>query len=429
MRTFISFEEAQKIVLSEAPVLESEKCALDCADGRTLSGQVISSENVPPFASSAMDGFAVRSSDFVRQGQEPGQRQRQEPDQGIDRGTSGHLSFEIIEHIAAGVVPTKPLTSGTCARIMTGAPIPAGADSVIPRERAEEVGGRVRFSGVAEQGKHIRPVGEDIGMGSTVFSAGTLITPPVIGMLATLGIHTPDVVRRPVVAIVSSGDEIVAPDKTPGPAQIRNSNGPGLRAQVLQAGGICSAFEHCPDDPGAIRRVIESVRGADLVLFSGGVSVGDHDYVKDVLGEMGMEMLFWKVKQRPGKPLVFGKLGHTLVLGLPGNPVSSAMCFSMYAQPLIRRFLGQNPTPEPLKAFLTDDIKKVEELHYFSRGFAFQDNEGTLKVSLKGPQGSNLYSSVVKANCILHLPAGKASLARGSAVFIDRFPWSDLYLA
>ncbi len=408
MRTFISFEEAQQIVLGESRVLASETCALSDALGRTLSQRLVSSENVPPFASSAMDGFAVRLG---------------------EDSPHAHPPFRMVEHIAAGMMPQETIVPGTCSRIMTGAPIPSGANTIVPREHALENGGWVTFSSPITIGKHIRPAGEDIRAGEEVFSAGTLITPPVVGMLATLGCHSPAVVRRPLVAIISSGNEIVAPDQTPGPSQIRNSNGPSLRAQVLSEGGICDSYDHAADAPSDIRAAIQKNSGADLILFSGGVSVGDHDFVKQVLDDMGFEPLFWKVKQRPGKPLVFGKLGSALVLGLPGNPVSTAMCFAMYARPLIRRFLGRTPIAPLTKAFLAEDVQKVKDLHYFSRAVASQDADGRYSVSMKGPQGSNLYGSVVRANCILHLPAGEESLTQGSVVFIERLPWSDLHLS
>lgn len=431
MRTFISFEEAGRIVLGESRVLESEKCQLPEALGRSLSLPIVSLENLPPFASSAMDGFATWST----------------PQQGIgvnvaagagsenESQTAPISRFRIVGHVAAGTKALVSIQPGTCARIMTGAAIPSGANTIIPREYAQEEDGWVMFlapydsDGYREAGKHIRPAGEDVKVGDPVFPAGTLISPPVLGMLASLGIHSPEVIRKPAVGIITTGDEIVAPDHSPGPAQIRNSNGPGLRAQVLYEGGMCDGYDHAKDDPEDIRQAILKNAGTDLLLLAGGVSVGDHDYVKGVLEAMGFEPLFWKVKQRPGKPLLFGKLGHTLVLGLPGNPVSAAMCFAMYARPLIRRFLGRKPTDPLIKAFLTHDIPKARDLHYFSRAVAYQEDTGVYSVSLKGAQGSNLYGSVARANCILHLPAGTDLLSRGAEVFIERLPWGDLHLS
>ncbi|MDA1027818.1 MAG: molybdopterin molybdotransferase MoeA [Bacteroidetes bacterium] len=431
MRTFISFEEAKLIVLGESRVLESEKCQLSDALGRTLSLPIISSENLPPFASSAMDGFATQFTQQKGNDVDLGVWANQE-----NESRPAPMSrFRIVEHVAAGAKPLVSIQPGTCARIMTGAVIPLGADTIIPREYAQEEDGWATFwapydlAGNREAGKHIRPAGEDVKVGDKVFPAGTVISPPVLGMLASLGFHSPAVIRKPLVGIITTGDEIVAPDHSPGPAQIRNSNGPGLRAQVLYEGGTCDAYDHAKDDPEDIRRAIQKNAGSDLLLLAGGVSVGDHDYVKSALEAMGFEPLFWKVKQRPGKPLLFGKLGPTLVLGLPGNPVSAAMCFAMYARPLIRRFLGRKPTEPLIKAFLTDEIPKVKDLYYFSRAVAFQEDTGVYSVSLKGAQGSNLYGSVARANCILHLPAGTDILPEGAEVFIERLPWGDLHLS
>ncbi|NQV71828.1 molybdopterin molybdotransferase MoeA [bacterium] len=400
MRTFISFDEARQIVLAEANGLGTERCSINDALGRILAEDIISQDNIPPFASSAMDGYAVRSEDVLE----------------------GAL-LEVIEHIPAGQVPQRIVTAGSCARIMTGAPIPEGADAIIPREVSQEKDGKVQFSTPTQKGKHIRPAAEDVRKGDLVFVNGQRITPPVVGMLATLGKDTVRVSKRPNVVVFSTGDEVVSPEKEPGPGQIRNSNGPALRAQVLMAGGLCPAYVHLPDNPATIREAILANSGADFMIFSGGVSVGDHDYVKEVLDDLGMELMFWKVRQRPGKPLAFGRLGKTLVLGLPGNPVSSSTCFMMYGNPIIEALLGAREPDAGERAVLLEDVTKVSNLHYFARGILRQDAEGLSVVSLTGPQGSNLFGSVVKANCILHLPEGVALVEKGTVVQVDRLSW------
>ena len=400
MRTFISFDEANQIVLAEARGMGTHLCSVDDALGRILAEDVESQDNIPPFASSAMDGYAVRSQD-VQEG----------------------VLLEVIEHIPAGQVPQRIVSAGSCARIMTGAPIPEGADAIIPREVSQEKDGKVQFSTTTEKGKHIRPAAEDIRIGDVVFLKGQRITPPVVGMLATLGKDMVRVSKKPNVVVLSTGDEVVSPSKKPGPGQIRNSNGPALRAQVLMAGGHCPAYIHLPDNPEAIREAILANTGADLMIFSGGVSVGDHDYVKEVLDELGMELMFWKVRQRPGKPLAFGRLGNTLVLGLPGNPVSSSTCFMMYGKPIIQALLGAREPDAGERAVLLEDVQKVSNLHYFARGILRQDAEGRSVVSLTGPQGSNLFGSVVKANCILHLPEGEALVEKGTLMRVDRLSW------
>ena len=410
MRTFISFEEALSCVLSHAHAMEVESVRLSDARGRTLAGRVKALEDVPPFASSAMDGFAVRSEDVC-------------PD--------GTATLEVAGHIAAGDPGGQVVESGTCMEIMTGAPFPEGADAVAPIEWVSARHDKaVSFGQFPPRGKHVRPAAEDLAAGDTVFEGGEVITPAVAGMLATLGVDPVSVRRAPRVRVISTGNEIVAPSENIGPGQIRNSNGPSLRAQVVEAGGMCAAFEHAPDDPEAIADLLKTSENADLLLFSGGVSVGDHDHVRRVLDEAGAEMMFWKVRQRPGKPLAFGRLGNAVFLGLPGNPVSSAMCFEIYGRPLIERMLRRRMARTPLlPARLAQSIRKVEGLHFFTRGLASVGSAGSLTVIDTGPQRSNLYGSVVRANCIIHLPESGAEVTEGSMVNIQMLPWANLQRA
>ena len=407
MRTFIPFTEALGIVLSHAIRTGSEQVPLSDALGRTLSGPLQAEGDTPPFASSAMDGFAIRTKDFVE---------------------DVHRPIRVIGHIAAGSMELPIVEEGTCVEIMTGAPFPPGADAVIPvewiRSRTQDA---VVFERAPEPGKHVRPAAEDIRKGDRVFSGGELISPSVLGMLATLGVDPVTVRLPPRVRVISTGDEIVPPASNPGPGQIRNSNGPALRAQVLDAGGWCDGHEHAPDDPEAIRSCIESGPTSNLIVFSGGVSVGDHDHVKAVLDDLGAETIFWKVRQRPGKPLAFGTLGDTLFIGLPGNPVSSAMCFEIYVRPLLERMLGRTTLRTPLlPARLSREMGKVEGLHFFARGVATVTATGDIQVEDAGPQRSNLYGSVVRANCIVHLPAEKDHMPAGASVFIQMLPWASL---
>ena len=415
MRTFISFHEALATVLSAASTLPAENTPLNNALGRTLGKSIVSQGPVPPFASSAMDGFAVRSADF-------------DSEPNTDGGPKT-TTLENTGHIAAGMVSSAEVVSGTCMEIMTGAPVPKGCDAVAPVEWVvSRDGDHVVFEKGPKLGQHVRPAGEDVAGGETVFSGGERITPAIIGMLATLGVDPVPVVRQPVVAILSTGDEVVSPASEPGPGQIRNSNGPSLREQAVMAGAECASWLHAPDDPAQIRSILEGQRGVDLLVVSGGVSVGDHDHVKQVLIEAGAEFDFWKVKQRPGKPLAFGRLGKTLLLGLPGNPVSSAMCFEIYGRPLIERLSGRSASGSPkLKAVLSRDIKKVDGLHFFTRAVAEVDERGVLRVADTGPQRSNLYGSVVRANCILHLPEAGGLVRSGALVEIELLPWSGLY--
>jgi molybdopterin molybdotransferase len=407
MRTFISFTEALDCVLSHAVPTRVEEVPLSEAISRTLAQPITARDDLPPFASSAMDGFAVRTTDF---------------------SDDPHRPVQVVDHVAAGDARSLSVQPGTCVEIMTGAPFPRGADAVIPIEWVlERDGDRVRFERIPNAFKHVRPAAEDIQSGTEVFTGGERITPAIAGMLASLGVAPVPVRVRPRVRVISTGDEIVPASSDIGPGQIRNSNGPSLRAQVLEAGGSCDHFEHVPDDPEAIRAMLADENSADLLLFSGGVSVGQHDHVKQVLDAMGAETLFWKVKQRPGKPLAFGRLGSTLFLGLPGNPVSSAMCFEIYGRPVIEAMLGRTTPRTPLlSARLGRSIKKVDGLHFFTRGIARVNESGQLSVVDTGPQGSNLYGSVVMANCIVHLREAGDYVAAGTVVQVQMLPWSGL---
>jgi molybdopterin molybdotransferase len=351
-----------------------------------------------------MDGYAVRTDDL---GDLP-------------------ATLRIASEIPAGVMPDRPVEAGACAQIMTGAPVPEGADAIAPVEWTERIGEEeVRIERAPEPGQYVRPAGKDVAEGEVVAEAGQVITPPVMGMLAKVGVAEVPVRVPPTVAVIATGDELVDIDETPGPGQIRNSNAPALAAQVRAAGGVCYAQLRARDNKEDIRRVIEEALAADVLVFSGGVSVGEYDLVKDVLDEMGMTLAFWKVRQRPGKPLAFGMLRGTPVFGLPGNPVSSAMCFEQHVRPALAKMLGRRELMRPRHpAVLAAETTKVEGLHFFARGIASFGEDGRLQVRDTGPQASNLYSSVVKANCIVHLPEDLAEAPAGTPVEIEWLDWT-----
>lgn len=409
MRTFIPFEEARRLVLSSARLLPEESCSLGRSLGRTMARDVVSPTDLPAFSSSGMDGFAVRATDL---------------------GPAGGV-LRVVGHMAAGRPAEGRVGKGEAMRIMTGAPVPPGADAVVPVEWTDGHGTASEWTGTEvviqrgiETGRNVRPAGEDVSRGAVVVQAGTVVTPPVIGMLASIGMVQVPVRQRPRIALITTGDEIVSPDVTPAFGQLRNSNGPALAAQVELAGGVCSHILHAPDDPAALRDIIEKARDADILIATGGVSVGAHDHVQDELRASGFEAVFWKVQQRPGKPLLFGHLGSSLVLGLPGNPVSSAMCFEMYVRPLMAAMMG---APDVLRkqwpGVLGERVPKAPGLHTFMRGMAEATPDGRTIIRATGPQGSNLYSSVQHASCIVHLPAGMDSADEGAAVLFEWVPW------
>jgi molybdopterin molybdotransferase len=401
MREFISYLEARSIVLEHVPTPDIEKVPLDAALGRTLAQAVESGELIPPFDNSAMDGFVVRSSDVRKPG----------------------VELPVVGTIAAGDDAEMPLTSGTCMRIMTGAPIPDGADAVIPVEQADVDGNRVRFRIAAENpGKLIRRAGENVKIGDRVLGPGLRITPPIIGILATLGYASVDVARRPVVGVVATGNELVDASETPGPGQIRDANGPVLAAQVATAGGRVDGPDRVGDNRELLRRTLESKASADLLVVSGGVSMGEFDFVREELEEIGFEPLFWKVRQKPGKPILFGMIEQTPVFGLPGNPVSASVCFEQYVRPAVATMLGRSEISPPLeKAVLDEDVSKRAGLHHFVRGrLRYAD---VLRVAPTGPQGSHISHSLVIADCLIHLPEDMADPRLGTQVTVERLRW------
>ena len=403
MKELISVSEALQIVLENVRSTGSESVSLAEALGRTLAEDLTSRDDIPPFTNSAMDGFAVRTSDLE---------------------VLPKL-LPVIEDVFAGSVPLEVIQPGTCSRIMTGAPVPDGADAVVPVEWTREPEeGLVIIERAPLAGQYVRLSGEDVRAGDTVIPSGSLVSPPTVGMMASLGYAHPRVARRPTVSVVSTGDELVevTADLTPG--TIRDSNGPALAAQAVAAGADVLRPFRARDDLADIRRVVEAACETDVILFSGGVSVGSHDFVKRVLNEAGMQILFWRVRQRPGKPLAFGLLRDSVVFGLPGNPVSSAICFDRYVRPALAVMMGRRTVHRRRAvASLEKPTPKSAGLHWFARGIARYDETGELLVRDTGPQASNLYSSVALAECLIHLPEHLERADKGTRVEIEWLTW------
>ena len=407
MQEFIAVDTARSIIAEHVSVQPSTLVAIHEAMGRTLAADIVSADAIPPFPNSAMDGYAVRSEDF---GALP-------------------TRLQLTEEIPAGAIPVHAVASGTCSKIMTGAPMPRGANAVAPIEWVAEgmdnANHEVVFNRAPEAGENVRKAGMDVERGERVMQRGRIVTPPVIGMLATLGFPRVEVYVPPRISIVATGDELIAPGEALTPGKIRNASGEALRAQVQDAGAEALPPLLARDNRKSIHDTIERAMEADALVFAGGVSVGDYDLVKQVLDERGMELLFWKVKQRPGKPFAFGMLQGKPVFGLPGNPVSSAMCFDQFVRPALALMLGRRDTLRPrYRAVLTRSTPKVKGLHFFARGIAHMNGQAQLEVEDTGPQGSNLYSSVVKANCIIHLEEAVEAAPAGTIVDIEWLPWS-----
>lgn len=392
-----SFASARQLILDTIGPLTSEQVSLPDAVERILAEQVDATWDLPLWDNSAMDGFAVRTADAVSGAELP-----------------------IIATIAAGNSGDGIVVRhGTAVRILTGAPIPAGCDAVIPYEETEMCGEeRVRVVKAAEEHNHIRFHGEDIRAGSRVLEAGTCLRPAEINLLASLGRTEVCVHRRPEVAILSTGDELVEPGQQPGPGQIVNSNALALAAAVKQAGGIPRLLGIARDDRASLEEKLASGLKSDVLITSAGVSAGDRDLVRVVLDELGVEQLFWKIDIKPGKPTAFGLRGTTPVFSLPGNPVSALLTFEEFVRPALRRMQGNSQILRPLRvAKLTDPVKKKPGRTLLLRVMLREEGEQLLATS-SGDQNTGITSTLLHANGIAILPAEQGDLEAGVRVMV-----------
>ena len=351
------------------------------------AGTVVAGHDVPSFPNSAMDGFAVRAADTA----------------------GAPVELEVVGTAAAGSAPGVTVGAGQAVRIMTGAVVPAGADAIVMVERTAPAGaGRVRIERAATAGDHVRHPGEDIRAGQVLFEPGTELGPGHLGVLASVGASTVDVVPKARVGVLSTGDELTSAPGDLRPGQIRDSNRPTLLALVERAGCVPVDLGQAPDDEAAITAAIErGVAGCDAILTSGGVSVGDFDYVKVVLDRLG-DMHWWQVAVRPAKPLAFGTVGGTPVFGLPGNPVSSMVSFELFARPALRQMMGHQALFRPEVPALADEAlrRQPDGKTHFVRVVATTDDDGRLHVRSSGGQGSHLLRAMALANALAVLPDG-----------------------
>ncbi len=312
-------DEALARVTDGVVALRAEEVPLLDSLGRILAADVLAPRPLPPWPASAMDGFAVRASDV------PG-------------------TLEVLETVMAGGWPRREVVPGTATRIMTGAPVPAGADAVVMVEDTRCVGERVNVATPARLGQHVRHAGSEVALGTRVLTAGDLLTPGALALLSGLGLATVEVRRRPRVAVFTTGDEVVEPGSPLLPGQIHGTNLVALTTLVREAGGEVVPLGNVPDDPAALRDAFLRASSCDVVLSTGGVSVGDHDHVKVVIAGAGGQVDFWRVAMKPGKPLAFGSIGSARVFGLPGNPVSCVVNFLVFVRPVLRMLQG-DPRP------------------------------------------------------------------------------------
>lgn len=395
----LTVPEAVAEITKEIAPRSAERVALLDALGRVLAADAAAPYTLPQWDNSAMDGYAVRAKDIE------------------GASADSPVVLPVLETIAAGGFASRALRPGETMRIMTGAPIPEGADTVV---RVEDTDGgieRVAIRNVRDAKKNIRPLGEDFQKGSVVIGAGTPLGAAQLGVLASLGYSDVDVYRRPVVAIAGSGDELVDLDRFDevlAGRKIVGSNRYTLDALVRQAGGVPKHLGNAADTPESLRAVLEGSRGADLLVTSAGASVGEFDYTRQVLESLGADLRFWRVRMRPGAPLGFGTLDGMPWIGLPGNPVSAMVTFELFARPVIRRMLGHTRLfRRPLPAVLEEPVSIGARLMHFLRAVTRVRDDGVLTVRLTGPQGSGILTSMSQANALLIVPEDRSRVEAG----------------
>ena len=398
----ITVEEALKQILSSISRLGLEKINILSALGRVLGEDIYADMDIPPKNNSAMDGYAVRSQDTLGASRE------------------GPVILNVLEDIPAGSVPKKNVNSGDTSRIMTGAHIPPGADAVVRMEDTEKAGKEVKIFAETKRGQDIRFAGEDVKDGELVISRGNIIRPAEIGMMASLGRSFIHVYQRPLVAIMTTGDELVDIDGKVLPGKIRSSNSYSIAAQVIDCGGIPLQIGIAKDTRKDLMAKFKVAKRADIIITSGGVSVGDYDLVKDVMKEVGNRMQFWQVAMKPGKPLAYGTVGGIPTLGLPGNPVSSMISFEQYVRPSILKMMGhKNLFRKAIKAVLKEDImNKKRGIKYFIRAHV-RSEEGKFTATTTGEQGSGILNSMVRANGFIVLPEDMTRAKTGDEITVQ----------
>jgi molybdopterin molybdotransferase len=383
-----SVEEALTAILAAARLTEVERVGLDRCLGRVpAEGSVMAPGDVPPFANSSMDGFAVRAAD-----------------------TPGELLLD--GEVAAGASSLPTVTAGRTVRIMTGAPMPPGADAVVPIEDATEDGGRVAIPGVVV-GRFVRAAGHDTRAGEVVALPPEPMTPSVIAVVASLGVPEVAVRARPRVAVLSTGDELVEPGRQLQPGQIHDANSVALAAAVREAGGEPVPLPRVGDDPEAIEEAIgQAVARADLLVVSGGVSVGRHDHVRDVIERLG-SLELWRIAVQPGKPLAFGRIGEVPVVGLPGNPVSALVTFELFVRPLLRAMLGlSGDGRQRVRVRVAERLAKDPERRAYLRVLVSAE-DGRYVATSAGGQASSQLRPLAAANALLVVPEGLEATVPG----------------
>lgn len=387
----ISVEEAQQRLIAMIAPLGAEQVALTGSLGRVLAEDVIARRTQPPWAVSAMDGYAARAADVAK--------------------VPAHL--KVVGAVPAGQAFAGTVGAGETVRIFTGAPVPEGADCIVIQEDTERQGSDVEVREAASKGRYIRPAGLDFREGEVGLKAGRRLSAADIGFAAAMNRPWLLVHRQPRVAILPTGDEVVMPGDPVGPNQIVSSNGIALAALVTACAGVPIHLAIAPDDNSSLQRIAEGAAGADLLLTTGGASVGDHDLVRDALGAAGLVLDFWTVAMRPGKPLMVGKYRDTPMIGLPGNPVSSLVCGLLFAKPALAKMSGLTDAFEaPVRARLKIPLDANDRRQDYLRARLTRTADGTLEAEPFAKQDSSMISLLARADCLVirapHAPPAQA---------------------
>lgn len=394
---FLSVVQGQEKILSLVnTVSEIEACKIENAYGRVLAEDIISPVNVPQYTNSAMDGYAIRSDD-------------------VDRD-----SYQIVAEVMAGHAYDQPLEVGQAVKIMTGAPTPRNGDTVVMREQASQEGDKVTFNGAhIKAGQNVRQAGEDLAIGSDVFTAGTRLASPEMGMIASLGFGEANVFRKLKVAVFSTGDEVQAPGTEQKANSIYDSNRFTIMGMLEKLGCEILDFGILEDNEQLMTEALENASAqADVVMTSGGVSVGDADYIKLALDKLG-QIDFWRINMRPGRPLAFGQINNKPFFGLPGNPVAVMVSFINFVEPALRKMQGeQGWKPLKVNAIATENLRSRQGRTEFSRGIYELDDTGRLTVRTTGKQGSGILRSMSEANCLIEISPAIDTVKAGESVTI-----------
>jgi molybdopterin molybdotransferase len=410
----LTVAEALERVLAGVPVLPAEPVAISEALGRVLASPVVAADNLPPFANSAMDGYAVRAADVAW----------------ATRETPAVL--QVVGEIAAGVDLDLALAPGEAARIMTGAPLPRGADAVVPVEATGEpwrnahrpLPAQIEIFRTVAARDYVRYPGEDIEAGQEVLPAGHVLRPQEIGVLASLGVGHVMVIRRPRVAVLATGDELIAVEESLRPGKIRNSNAYTQEAQIRALGAVPVPLGIARDEVGDVRDKLQQGLESEVDLFvsSAGVSVGAYDVVKDVLETEG-NVGFWRVRMRPGKPLAFGTYQGIPYIGLPGNPVSALVSFERFARPAILKMAGHTAWERPRLPVTLAGPLKSDGRETYARAVVSRGTDGTYTARLTGEQGSHIMTSLVQANALVIVPEGMRDVSAGTQLEAMMIDW------